>query len=122
MSTTGLTNMGVTYGIIFKSFPAPTATPYVGGTTLATVPNAALTGGGTVATATTTIAVGGTYFIYAVLTPTPTDPQCRPSATTTPLVVNPVPNAVATPAAQTICSGATITTIVLTGNCSRYNF
>ena len=116
LTSTGLLNMGNTYGIIFKSFPAPTATPYTGGTVLATVANGSLTSGGTVATATTSIAAAGTYFIYAILTPLPTDPACRPSATTT-LIVNTVPVAGTTvtetsgttPNDGIICAGASVT-------------
>ncbi len=43
---------------------------------------------------------------------------CTGTPITATVVVNPIPNAVATPASQTICSGASITTIVLTGNVS----
>jgi hypothetical protein len=46
---------------------------------LATVSNGALSGGGTTATATATLAAGA-YVIYAILTPLPADAGCRPSA------------------------------------------
>ena len=42
--------------------------------------------------------------------------SCTGSPKTFTITVNPTPNAVATPSSQTICSGATITTIALTGN------
>ncbi|MBL7805048.1 MAG: hypothetical protein JNL02_15005, partial [Saprospiraceae bacterium] len=124
MNSTGLTNMGNTYGIIFKHFPAATATPYTGGTVLATVPNGSLGGGGTTASATASLAASGTYFVYAVLTPTPVDPTCRPSATTT-LVVNALPTPGTTVAETsgttnndgTICVGASAT-ITATGGTS----
>jgi hypothetical protein len=121
LTASGLTSMGVTYGIVFKSFTAATATPYTGGTVLATVPNASLTGGGTVATATGTFAAANNYFIYAILSPTPVDPACTPSAVTT-FTINPSPTVIATPASQTICSGGTITTIVLTGTGTTYSW
>ena len=41
---------------------------------------------------------------------------CNVTAITATVVVNPTPNAVATPSAQAICSGSRITTLVLTGN------
>jgi hypothetical protein len=41
---------------------------------------------------------------------------CTGTPITATVIVNPIPNAVATPAAQTICSGSAITSIVLTGN------
>jgi hypothetical protein len=41
---------------------------------------------------------------------------CTGASVTATVVVNPIPNAVATPAAQTICSGSSITNIILTGN------
>ena len=59
--------MGVTFGIQFVYFLAPTATPYVGGTVIATVPNGSLGGGGTTATTTTSFAASGTYYVYAHL-------------------------------------------------------
>ena len=115
LTASGLTSMGVTYGVIFKSYTAATADPYTGGTVLATVPNAGLTSGGTVATATATFATANTYFIYAILTPSPIDVGCRPSAVTN-FVVNPTPTVTAAPASQTICNGAAITTIVNSGS------
>ncbi|MBK9149499.1 MAG: T9SS type A sorting domain-containing protein [Saprospiraceae bacterium] len=116
LNATGLVGLGVTYGIVFKSFTSPTATPYTGGTVLGTVPNANLTSGGTAASLTTNFATAGTYYLYAILTPTPTDLSCRPFATTT-LVVNALPNASTTVAENSgttpndgiICAGATAT-------------
>ncbi|MFN7831456.1 MAG: beta strand repeat-containing protein, partial [Bacteroidota bacterium] len=80
MTTSGLTDMGITYGITFVSFPAPAGNPYSGGTVLATVDNASLTGSATTASADYTFNTTGTNFVYAILTPTPTDPVCRPFA------------------------------------------
>jgi len=114
LTASGLTSMGVTYGIVFKSFAAATATPYTGGTVLATVPNGSLTAGGTVATTTATFAAAGNYYIYAILSPTPIDPACTPAAVTT-FTINPSPTATATPASQALCSGTAITTIALSG-------
>ena len=111
LTASGLTTMNPnSYGITFKYFSAATATPYTGGTVIATIPNGSLTGGGTGATTTTSILPVGNNFIYAILSPTPTDVNCRPSATAS-ILVNPVP-VVTTAATATICSG-TATSIAL---------
>ena len=114
LTASGLTSMGVTYGIEFKYFTAPTATPYTGGTTIATVANGSLTGGGTQAATTTTFATAGTYYVYAILSPLPSDPACRPSATTT-VNINPTPtvNAVAN---QVVCNNGNTTAVTFSGN------
>ena len=112
VTITGLSNMGGTYGIIFKYYPSAVADPYTGGTVWATVPNASLTSLGTVATATAAAPVSGSYVFYAILTPTPINPTCRPSSNLN-LTVNPNPstNAVAN---QTYCVGSTVPSIVFT--------
>ncbi len=124
LTASGLVNMAGTYGIVFKSFSAVTSDPYTGGIILATVPNASLGGGGTTATAMVTFPAGGTNIIYAILTPTPTNGLCRPSATTTldvdiqiPAITCPTNIAVAnTPG---LCSAVvSYTTPVGTDNCS----
>jgi hypothetical protein len=117
LTATGLTDLATSYGIIFKQYTSVTADPYIGGTVIATIVNGNIGGSGTTATTTTTFSLENTYYIYAILTPTPTDVACRPSATTT-LVVNPTPNAVATPASQTICSASSIGTMALSGSVS----
>ena len=62
----------------------------------------------------------GNVPVTATITVTPSFPRgvtiCTGTAVTFTITVNPTPNAVATPAAQTICSGAVISTIVLSGN------
>ncbi len=121
LTASGLTNMGISYGIEFKYSLTNIADPYTGGTSIGIVPNGSLTGGGTIATLNTTFPASGNYIIYAILTPTPTDPSCRPKDSVT-LTVNPTPTAVATPASQTICSAGTITTIVLSGTGTTYNW
>jgi hypothetical protein len=64
-----------------------------------------LTGGGTTATTNTSFATAGTYYIYAVLTPTPVDPACRPSKLVI-LTVNSKPTL--TPGVVPyVCSGTT---------------
>jgi len=111
LTASGLTTMNPnSYGITFKYFSAAPADPYTGGTDIATIPNGSLTGGGTGATTTTSILPVGNNFIYAILSPTPTDVNCRPSATAS-ILVNPVP-VVTTAATATICSG-TATSIAL---------
>jgi hypothetical protein len=54
--------------------------------------------------------------VLVTFTITPTANGCPGAAITATVLVNPTPNAVATPASQTICSGGTITTIVMSGN------
>jgi trimeric autotransporter adhesin len=79
LTASGLASMGVTFGIQFVSFPSATANPYAGGTVVGGVANGDLSSGGTEASDTTTL-TPGTQVIYAILSPTPTDPSCRPSA------------------------------------------
>jgi PA domain/PKD-like domain/Secretion system C-terminal sorting domain/Proprotein convertase P-domain/HYR domain len=54
--------------------------------------------------------------ITVTFTITPTANNCNGTAITATVVVNPTPNAVATPSSQTICSGNAVTTIVNSGN------
>jgi subtilisin-like proprotein convertase family protein len=113
ISTTGLVSMGTTYGITFKQSTSALADPYAGGTVIATVPNGSLTSGGTAASTITTFAAANNYFIYAILSPTPVDPACRPSAVVN-LTVNPTPtvNAVSN---QSLCAGAATTAVNFSG-------
>ena len=53
--------------------------------------------------------------VTVTFTITPTANGCPGAAITATVLVNPTPNAVATPASQTICSATSISTIVLTG-------
>ncbi|MBK7232768.1 MAG: hypothetical protein IPH93_11040 [Saprospiraceae bacterium] len=83
LTATGLINMGNTYGITFKySTTMLTGTqPYTMGSIIGTVPNGSLTMSGTQAVLNTaSIPISGSVFLYAILSPTPTDPACRPSA------------------------------------------
>lgn len=83
LTASGLGNMGSSYGISFVSSTTPLPDPYSGGTLLGTVPNGALTGGGTQAVLTTSIAASGSYYIYAIINPVPSDPGCRPAKSVT---------------------------------------
>lgn len=112
LTASGLTSMGMTYGIKFVSFSAPTSNPYSGGTVLGIVPNGSLGGGGTTASFTTTLPAAGTYYIYAILDPIPMDVSCRPSASLT-MVVNPNPIADILPNNLGTCGGQPI---ALNGN------
>ncbi len=114
LTASGLTNMGVTYGITFKYSNVALADPYTGGTVIATVPNAGLTAGGTVASTVATFPATGNYFIYAILSPLPVDITCRPFAQTT-ITVNPLPtvNAVAN---QAVCSGQPTAAVTFSGS------
>ncbi|MFZ1451875.1 MAG: PKD-like domain-containing protein, partial [Ferruginibacter sp.] len=68
------------------------------------------------ATNTTNVPITGTITV----TPTFTNGgvSCMGTPSSFSITVNPTPNAVATPASQSICNGTAITTIVLTGNVS----
>ncbi|MBK7938253.1 MAG: hypothetical protein IPJ82_14745 [Lewinellaceae bacterium] len=113
ITASNLLNMGVTYGITFKSSTVALADPYTSGTVIATIPNGGLGNGGTTAQTTTSFASGNTYFIYAILDQNPTDPNCRPFAQTTLTVVNtPTADAVAS---QTVCNGSATTAVNFTG-------
>ncbi len=78
LTASGLSSMGNSYGIAFRYSATPLANPYTGGTLLASVDNSALTSGGTVATTNGTFTSAGSVYVYAVLSPTPFDPACRP--------------------------------------------
>jgi len=78
------TNLVTDFGIEFVAFPAPTTTPYVGGVSLGVVPFGSLTNGNTTATITgAMLSMTTDYEIYAILSPSPVDASCRPSASTT---------------------------------------
>ncbi|MFM2358927.1 MAG: hypothetical protein RLY16_920 [Bacteroidota bacterium] len=66
----------------------------------------------------------GATSLSVLFTVTPTANGCTGSATTATVVLNPRPTVVATPATQTVCSGATISNIVFTGAVSgtTYNW
>ncbi|MBN8682365.1 MAG: hypothetical protein J0L99_06920, partial [Chitinophagales bacterium] len=112
LTASGLSNMGNTYGI---SFVVSSGSPYTGGVLLATVSNSALSGGGTTAVASVTL-LPGSYTIYAILSPTPADPSCRPVASTVVTVnVPPTPGITVTETSGTtandgiLCQGASAT-------------
>ena len=113
-TASGLTNMGITYGIIFKYSASPLANPYVGGTVIATVANGALTSGGTVATANSATIPAGNYTVYAILTPTPIDPACRPAGQAA-LTIGTTPD-VNQPASQTVCNNTATAAVNFTGS------
>ena len=113
LTAAGLSGLSsLSTGIIFKRSTTALADPYVGGTVIATVPFASLEVANTIARTTTSIAAGGTYYIYAILSSTPGGTGCRPFASTT-LVVNPV-GQVTLPASSVVCSGASIAAQALT--------
>ncbi|MFN8242798.1 MAG: PKD-like domain-containing protein [Ferruginibacter sp.] len=112
LSTSGMTNMGISYGVIFKYSATPLADPYTGGTTIATIPNGGLTSGGTAASTSTSFATAGTYYVYAILTPTPIDPACRPFGSKT-LQVEQTPSLA--PVANLTYCNSTPTAIIVFG-------
>lgn len=112
-NATGLNSLGNTYGIIFKYSTTPLADPYTGGTVIATVDNTSLTNGGTAATATGLFTTTGIKYVYAVLSPTPFDPACRPFQQTMVNVnalpvVDPVTNV-------TVCNNGSVSAINFSG-------
>ena len=110
---TGLTSMGVTYGVTFKYYNAPAADPYTGGTVIGTVANGSLTAGGTIASLNTSFPAAGTYYVYAILSPSPVDPSCRPAASVV-FTVNPNPTITVGPD-PVICAGTTTASLPYTG-------
>ncbi len=109
-----LGDMGVTYGIQFKYSTTALPNPYVGGTIIATIPNANLGGGGSSATTGFTFPTTGNYIVYAILSPLPPDPSCRPSQSAN-IGVTAVPtmNAVAN---VVQCAGATVPSIAFSSS------
>ena len=91
LTASGLSGMGSIYGISFISSTSPLADPYSGGTLLGTIANGLLISGGTQAVLTTTIPTAGSYYLYAILSPLPTDPTCRPSKSTTVKIIDCTP-------------------------------
>lgn len=112
LSATGLADLGVSYGIDFVVSSTALANPYTG-TVVATVANGSLTGGGTAATTTYTFNTAGTQYVYAILSPAPADPGCRPFKTVQ-ITVVPTPS-VNTVSNQTVCSGAMTSAVNFTG-------
>ena len=113
LTAAGLTGMSsLSSGITFKYSTIALADPYVGGTVIATVANANLVSSGSIARTTTSLATGGTYYIYAILSTTPDGTGCRPFAATT-VVVNPN-GQVTLPANSIVCSGTSIAAQALT--------
>ncbi len=113
LTASGLVAMSNIYGIDFKVSATPLADPYTGGSIIATVANASLTGGGTTATAIVTPPDAGSFYLYAVLTPTPLDPACRPYAGIT-VTVNPTPTVDAV-SNQVVCNNGSTTAVAFTG-------
>ncbi len=60
--------------------------------------------------------------ITVTFTITPTANDCTGTAVTATVLVNPTPDAIATPATQTVCSGEALNSIALTGNVSGTTF
>ncbi|MBS1758751.1 MAG: HYR domain-containing protein, partial [Bacteroidetes bacterium] len=105
LNVSGLTAMGNTYGITFKYSTSLLTDPYSGGTVIATVANGALGSGGSTASTTTSFATSGLYYLYAILSPSPADPNCRPFAMA-PLTVNDLPT-ITTGTNPVVCAGTT---------------
>jgi hypothetical protein len=108
----GLASMGVDYGITFKFSNTLLADPYTQGSSLGTVSNASLGNMGSTATFTQTLPAGS-YYLYAVLSPAPTDPTCRPTVLDS-LTVNPIPT-VNSVASQVVCNSNTTTAVNFSG-------
>ena len=112
LSATGLADMGISYGIGFVVSATPLANPYTG-TIVATVANGSLTNGGSTATATYAFNTPGAQYVYAILSPSPADPACRPfQATTVTVNANPTITLGSNPV---VCAGATGASLTYTG-------
>ncbi len=82
------TTGGGAFDIDFVLYPTATTNPYDGtGTTLGTATSA---GGTATLTGMGASLTSGTYFIYAILSGTPTDASCRPSAVTEVTIYDPL--------------------------------
>ncbi|MFK8161482.1 MAG: hypothetical protein AB8H12_03380, partial [Lewinella sp.] len=122
LTATGLANMASAenmeqdFGIEFKYFGSATADPYTGGTSLGTVTFGSLTAGGTTAAlvGATIPSADPSAFIYAVLSPAPTDLTCRPSAQTLVEVESPAP----APIVEDVnaCGGTTALIVPMNGS------
>ncbi len=118
LSATGLVDLGVSYGIGFVVSTTPLADPYTG-TVVATAPNGSLVvtnpGPPAVSSATTTYTFNtpGTQYVYAILSPVPADPACRPFKSTQ-ITVNATPDVNAV-ISQTVCSGGQTTAVSFSG-------
>ena len=102
------TTLGGPFGIAFRTFTGNTAptNPYMGGSSLGAIVNADLSNSDTEATLSSvgSTLTAGTYQICAILSPTPSDADCRPSQCVT-VVVNPLPNATLAVSDDAICAG-----------------
>ncbi len=113
LNATGLADLGISYGIGFVVSSTPLANPYTG-TVVASVANAALTNGGASATTSYTFNTPGTQYVYAILSPAPADPACRPfMSTQINVVATPDVNSVSN---QTVCSGGATTAVTFSGS------
>jgi hypothetical protein len=114
-----LADLGVSYGIDFVVSSTPLANPYTG-TVVATVANGSLTNGGATATTTYTFNTAGTQYVYAILSPAPADPGCRPfKSTLISVLATPDVNAVAN---QTVCSGSNTAAVNFTSSVPGYTY
>ncbi len=124
LTATGLINMDLAsnmdqdFGIEFVAFTSTPADPYSGGTSLGSVPFGSLTGENTTASLVgVSLPSSGSYEIYAILSPAPTDPSCRPAAMTTITVNTPPTATLMIPAGEDeYCEGDTPAIISLAGN------
>jgi subtilisin-like proprotein convertase family protein len=83
----------------------------------------AASGSGNIAAFTATNTTSAPVIATITVTPSYTNGvTCTGTPRTFTITVNPTPNAVATPASQTICSGTAMTTIVLSGNVAGTTF
>lgn len=102
-----ISNSTAINGLSIVQSSTPLSNPYVGGALLGST-----TGSGVSAIYTANFTAPGTYYVYAILNPIPTDALCRPFATTS-IIVNPIPSA--PPATATpVCPGGA-STIVASG-------
>lgn len=117
----GLTNMSTTYGVkfVYSTTQQTVANTIYGlSTTLGTVANGNLTSSKTVATLAnvTYPTTADTYYVYAIMSPTPTDGTCRPFKEFT-VTVKSIPT-VTKPTDQTVTVGGMTAAVTFSGTAS----
>ncbi|MEL7425639.1 MAG: hypothetical protein AAFN81_21790, partial [Bacteroidota bacterium] len=123
LTATGLMDMDMAsnteqdFGIEFVAFTSTPGDPYSGGTSLGTVSFVSLTAANTTAALVgATLATPGSYEVYAILSPAPTDATCRPSAMTS-VTVNANPSVTLNITTNsTLCANDPVTLYTLTGS------
>lgn len=70
---------GIDFDVSFVYFNNPTPDPYTGGTSLGTAPFGSISNGSGTYTIPTGVLTSGTYYVYSIFEPAPTDTECQTS-------------------------------------------